>query len=192
MTSLYINSGGSRKTTSSAYANISGTRKQIFPLSTSLVYTWNKYNIVYTQAVITEELRASNGNWLVYDGDTFYTSDSLWEYGLYSPTAIYIPDHYNFSMSQFKKYWSMTDTSDDGYMGWIGFVARGGEYVNSVWASWAPGGYMGEIRNAYMITGYTPASYSKGSTNYGTVTSTNRYAYPDNNYSGSYWYVFVG
>lgn len=38
----------------------------------------------------------------------------------------------------------------------------------------------------------TPTSYtySKGTTSYGTVTSTNRSAYPDNNYSGSYWYVY--
>ena len=100
-------------------------------------------------------------------------------------------DNYEFKMSQFKKYWSMTDTTTNDGGQWIGFVARGGTYNNSVYASWT-GGYAGQITNAYMITGYTPASYSKGSTNYGTVTSTNRYAYPDNNYSGSYWYVFVG
>lgn len=34
-------------------------------------------------------------------------------------------------------------------------------------------------------------SYHKGS-KIGTVTSTNRNAYPDNNYSGSYWYVYEG
>ncbi|CDZ74883.1 Hypothetical protein ING2D1G_0724 [Peptoniphilus sp. ING2-D1G] len=33
--------------------------------------------------------------------------------------------------------------------------------------------------------------YSQGSY-IGTVTSTNRNAYPDNNYSGSYWYVYEG
>lgn len=32
----------------------------------------------------------------------------------------------------------------------------------------------------------------KGSTSYGYVKSTNKSAYPTNNYSGSYWYVYVG
>lgn len=35
-------------------------------------------------------------------------------------------------------------------------------------------------------------TYSKGSTSYGAVTSSSRSAYPDNNYSGDYWYVYAG
>ena len=34
--------------------------------------------------------------------------------------------------------------------------------------------------------------YSKGTTSYGNVTSSNSGAYPNNNYSGSYWYVLKG
>lgn len=34
--------------------------------------------------------------------------------------------------------------------------------------------------------------YSKGSTSYGYATSTNSSTYPNNNYSGSYWYVLKG
>ena len=40
MSSLYINSGGSQKTTSSAYANIDAAQKQIFP---SITYKWARY-----------------------------------------------------------------------------------------------------------------------------------------------------
>ena len=34
--------------------------------------------------------------------------------------------------------------------------------------------------------------YSQGSTNYGPIASANSGAYPQNNYSGSYWYVYQG
>lgn len=36
----------------------------------------------------------------------------------------------------------------------------------------------------------TTSPYSAGTTSYGTVESENRSAYPDNSYSGSYWYVY--
>ena len=35
-------------------------------------------------------------------------------------------------------------------------------------------------------------TYSRGTTQYSDVTSTSRGGYPDNNYSGSYWYVYKG
>ena len=50
----------------------------------------------------------------------------------------------------------------------------------------------------YLVTYSRTASivdnnnYYKGSTSYGTVTSTNRYSYPTNGRSGSYWYVSAG
>ena len=45
------------------------------------------------------------------------------------------------------------------------------------------------------ITYYTASGTSvkiKGNTSYGYVTSFDSSAYPSNNYSGSYWYVYVG
>lgn len=39
---------------------------------------------------------------------------------------------------------------------------------------------------------YTTTAYSKGSTSYGNATSSSSSAYPNNNYSGSYWYVLKG
>ena len=50
----------------------------------------------------------------------------------------------------------------------------------------------------YLVTYSRTASivdnnnYYKGSTSYGTVTSTNRNSYPTNGRSGSYWYVSAG
>ena len=36
----------------------------------------------------------------------------------------------------------------------------------------------------------TTYTYSKGSTSYGTVSSTSKYTYPTNGKSGNYWYVY--
>lgn len=44
-------------------------------------------------------------------------------------------------------------------------------------------------KHSFYRHGYT-TTYSKGATSYGTVESENRSAYPDNSYSGSYWYVY--
>lgn len=38
----------------------------------------------------------------------------------------------------------------------------------------------------------TTTDYSQGSTNYGHIASANSGAYPQNSYSGSYWYVYQG
>ena len=43
----------------------------------------------------------------------------------------------------------------------------------------------------YVSNGST-TSYSKGSTNYGLVSSTSNDSYPSNGKSGSYWYVYNG
>ena len=50
-------------------------------------------------------------------------------------------------------------------------------------------------QNGITFYGYELTSkieYSKGTTSYGKVSSTNSSAYPDNSYSGSYWYVKQG
>lgn len=58
----------------------------------------------------------------------------------------------------------------------------GEEYMNSI--SYSGSFYYLEYRQEF-------SHYSKGS-KIGTVTSTNRRAYPDNGQSGSYWYVYEG
>jgi len=45
---------------------------------------------------------------------------------------------------------------------------------------------------AYLFTISSSDVFSKGSTSYGTVTSTSASTYPTNGYSGSYWYVYEG
>ena len=45
--------------------------------------------------------------------------------------------------------------------------------------------------SVYKYTASPSYTYSKGTESYGYVTSTSSTAYPDNNYSGSYWYVRI-
>lgn len=45
--------------------------------------------------------------------------------------------------------------------------------------------------SVYKHTASPITSYSKGTLSYGYVTSTSSTAYPDNSYSGSYWYVRI-
>ena len=49
-------------------------------------------------------------------------------------------------------------------------------------------GYSGESKTN--ITSST--TYSKGTTSYGNITASSSSNYPNNNYSGSYWYVYKG
>ena len=45
--------------------------------------------------------------------------------------------------------------------------------------------------SVYKYTASPSYTYSKGTVSYGYVTSTSSTAYPDNSYSGSYWYVKI-
>lgn len=49
------------------------------------------------------------------------------------------------------------------------------------------------VRLYFQAEGYvTAGTPTQGSTSYGYVSSTSRYGYPDNSYSGSYWYTYKG
>ena len=195
--SLYMNSGGSRKTITSAYGNINGSKKQIYPYSTSTIYTWNKYNRVTTTSggTITKTPRSttgSNSSYYLYAGETIYWSASpdvdSNGYLYFDNVYYYNGDPYNsdkdFLNTLSKLYWAANDSNPIP----PGSCWYGSQLTEAGYDSW--GEYF--VRPTHTVS-TTPkvTTHSKGSTYYGTVTSTNRNAYPDNSYSGSYWYVFV-
>ena len=64
------------------------------------------------------------------------------------------------------------------------WTSGGGEIIDSGW-----------INRTYNCTEYvakSTTSYSRGSSLNKTVSSNDRNAYPNNNYSGSIWYVYKG
>ena len=72
---MYCNYGGSRKTTSSAYANIGGTRKQIYPYSASTVYQYRRYTVnSWTTKTISSVYGHTNFN---VELDDYYKSYSF-------------------------------------------------------------------------------------------------------------------
>lgn len=203
VTALYDNIGGTRKTMSAAYANISGTRKQIHPYSTSTVYTWQKYNI-RTSTSWSEEVE-----------DISYlesgTHEYVWEALPRNTTIYYSTTGYTKSGSTVSlKNPQTTTASTSGFFGFEFYVylfdtisssKRMGTYSsitlpegneNSIWIyEVMPLSHSGWIfgRNRTLLTLNT--SQYKGTTSYGTVTSSSRSSYPDNGAKDGYWYVFV-
>ena len=180
--SLDMNSGGSRKTISSAYGNISGSRKQIFPYSATTIYTWNRYNLVqdYSRNVVNNgPINTSSitpGSRLWYGSSYTFTSDGY--FILINANYLSCPQYLSGLMSTLSyMYWF--DNSDSSNP-----PTRSLNYgISSV------NGSTITTRDFLSLSSYSP-SYSIGSY-IDQATSSSRTAYPDNNYSGSYWYVFV-
>ena len=178
-----MNSGGSQKTISSAFANISGSQKQIFPP----IYTWERYN--------TKKYLISGG---VDNGST-----SSWHYPVSWAEECEVYEVYNFTivtgspygirMDSYSFYGYLSggvpsgywiDSTPDALASWIWY----GDYVSREPDSLGNDGYM-LYSTAYGING----NYKKVKDTYqDMVTSTNRNAYPDDGISGSYYYVFKG
>ena len=77
--------------------------------------------------------------------------------------------------------------------GWT-YHANAGSYFYSAYVTWTASGmgYTSSLSNIYRYKSYQDTVYHKGSTSYGNISSTSSSAYPSNNYSGSYWYVYQG
>ena len=192
MASLYFNSGGSRKTTSSAYANIGGTRKQIYPYNAETIYTykWRRYST--TTSIATEE------------GQTLVIPESYIGY-CYAVLYDSLP---SYNARGFILDSSYTRFQNLIYNGTIG--ASGGSYFAFATNAETDQLMAGEsvyVDTAYYISGrgvinggtlqldrfvtkYTLTLTKSGS--YTTVTSTYRYQYPDDGISGSYYYEYIG
>ena len=196
-----MNNGGSRKTISSAYGNVSGTRKQIYPYSattSTTYYYWDRYELVTTGSVSTTStgsyyIPISNGSFsLLYaynlscvgkDGTGLYLdyddygSECTW--GDYFAIIEGEPDSssgriYAKDTYDGKIYYAQHNTR-------IGYIDGGNRAVRC-------NGSDTSDTCIYTVS-YTITSYSKG-TYIDEVSSTNATKYPSNNYSGSYWYVY--
>ena len=191
-----MNYGGSRKTISSAYGNVSGSRKQIYPYSATTTYTWNKYSVKTntTSGEITATIRSGNTanfGYCIYEGQTFrYGSNSSIIAG--TNTYITFPNSITITSSNY-------DQISD--LAWCSFWTTYDEHptppahcwYNNVkdYAGYNSSGIYQLYPNHTVTARAGSVSYSRGSTSYGTVTSTDRNTYPDNGKSGSYWYIFV-
>ena len=202
--SLYMNSGGTRKSISYAHANITGVRKQIFPYSvtTTYTYTWERWSVNETQTDAFD---------YVYDAE-----EDIDDYGDYSENFSYPTCYYSktgFYGSGNTLYLENPVTSTKGSFGIpqtsssSPFYALQGQGFGAIsYESHSRAGSRTHILEFYCTkngifpiqiiyayyTGGASTIYSKGSSYYGTVTSTNSTEYPSDGYSGGYWYVYIG
>ena len=190
MTSLYNNIGGSRKTISSAYGNISGSRKQIFPYSTTTTYTWYKYTIS-EESYINESYESTDID--IYDSAMNETGSTVYYGSSYTTSGnkVRLTGVSSVSRSNF-----LTIGSDKMYSGYVfrdsGFGSETSVTLSAGYSTYLTSFYKNS--SSIWADGYvnfTCYVFKTAGSYLGQVTSTNRSAYPDNNYSGSYWYVFV-
>ena len=160
--------------------NITKSEWNKYNLKTQTTYSWEKYSAERDGAYAVSY--GSGGSFLAetdeeYDG---------FRYDYDSPeTAL--------SMTKRNKFYN------DGTNRYI-YQFKSGEWFmrgnNSTFAYELTGST--SSNGKYLVTYSRTASivdnnnYYKGSTSYGTVTSTNRNSYPTNGRSGSYWYVSAG
>ena len=200
--SLYMNSGGSRKTISSAYGNISGSRKQIFPYSETTIYTytWEEWSYdTYTSDPFdyvynAEEIDGDQSENFAYptfyysktgyygSGNTLYLDNPITGSGGYGGNMPNTPASSPFYVLQGNGWGAISSQSHSSF-GTRTHIMEFYKTKNGIFAL--------QIIYAY-YQGSSTTHYTQGSTYYGTVSSTNRDAYPDNGYSSGYWYVYQG
>ena len=206
-----MNSGGSRKTTSSAYGNIGGSRKQIYPASITYTYKWNRYYI------------ASSGG-----GVELYTYSSNTTLHVNDPRGIQYSSSYVLENASFEPYdsglpaghinrWRFTITSATSKTISLGYTPSGYWYVSNMSSGYI--GYQGHEPIVYTSNGsFYDVSDTEGTAEYNEVyaidvatyhyrekaaiesagsyidqvSSTTRNAYPDNGSDGTYWYIYQG
>lgn len=180
MTSLYSNSEGSRKTTSSIYANIDVVQKQIFK-----IYTWNKYNVLYD-----------------YSSCVTITGSDSWNVS--GAIGIYYSSSYSTSNNGFKLGYSSSINASSYYQSPSDMVSLlSGKYIMIANESGIRMYYNmtscifinSNSCNLYFEKRYrydsSKATVSKG--NYlDQIISTNLSLYPSNGiHSDGYWYELV-
>ena len=199
-----MNSGGSRKTISSAYGNVGGSRKQIYPYSattSTTYYYWDRHELSVSGSLT----KTSNGLGRVVVGG--------------SEGSYYVLIGYGSSCISADGNGTYMTWEDSKQLYYVSDVCGWGKYfaiVSSVPSTnkiYAKNTFDGNLytcnHNMYwrtldqklcvccsdtsdttcvLVVKYT-ATYSKG-TYIDEVSSTNATKYPSNNYSGSYWYVY--
>ena len=146
--------------------NITKSEWNKYNLKTKLIYIWNKYNVVTSPSI---SYSATSG--------TFVTN-TVWSLSGTTPENSVSGSTFDRSSA-----WACSNVG-------TGWYTYGGDtvayYITSCLAAQKKFSYS---KTATISSG---SSYSKGSTSYGTVTSTSSGTYPTNGKSGSYWYVSAG
>lgn len=199
LSNLYPNINGSRKDMTAMYGNIGGASKQMFPTTISstttvpsgpTVYTWNKYTLNSNTTGVLLSEAAGDMEYKYGEMPTIYSVNS---YDL-------VPDSSSSNGYSIR----ITDYSTYGRLHQIASLPSSGYWVFEPSSSYNMfgGGYLEDITiggsDGVRISGaskYYPRSaiesYSCGSY-IGQVTSTSSTAYPNNSYSGNYWYIYQG
>ena len=190
-----MNYGGSRKTISSAYGNVSGSRKQIYPYSKTTTYTyrWKRYKyetgIEYQITGPHSDGDRANAYPGIYFGSGYEvtkdTTNGTITVSLTGVTQEYTEPSYalyeGIGVAGFAKFYTKTYTPTKAnpksalvYIGWITmYTGNGGTYIADYF---------------YRVVCSSLDGQTKVFDRY--VTSTNRNAYPDAGDSGSYYYEF--
>ena len=189
-----MNSGGTRKSISSAYANISGTRKQIFPYSATTIYTWNKYNVNesislgsgYSGYSVSLDWGGPDAESAIFYGSSYTISGS--EFYISGESEIDLSTYNASAVKGLKntlsnKYWQYRHNYSDG-------VYRGTLLYGCTNVSCSSGNPASFTCSKYYTSDSVTITTSRGSY-IGQVTSSNKSTYPTDGVSGSYWYVFV-
>ena len=146
--------------------NITKSEWNKYNLKTKLIYIWNKYNVVTSPSI---SYSTTSG--------TFVTN-TVWSLSGTTPENSVSGSTFDRSSA-----WACSNVG-------TGWYTYGGDtvayYITSCLAAQKKFSYS---KTATISSG---SSYSKGSTSYGTVTSTSSGTYPTNGKSGSYWYVSAG
>ena len=168
-------------------------------------YTWNKYNKGSSTSVQFRDYNSGG----YQDGEPDYI---IWKINSYSANTNY---RHETAVHQYPYYRiNITSATKIGRMDSVTSLPSGYYTIDADFApTWCNVMYKGpssiverqvdedgdnnteslyDMPNVLYTYANEIVTYSKGTTSYGQVTSTNRSAYPDNNYSGDYWYVYAG
>ena len=196
-----MNSGGSRKTISSAYTNISGSQKQIFPYSTTTIYTWNYYTIKTTTSGYTASYRTYDSGSInipyntcyrttdtepsINDSDGTFSFTGVSQKGLISHDVNF-PHHYvGFKYGiDYADFISDSQLNGYGYTNYYYCDSGNTLYIE------LEDNYIYAYNNKLVREYYTTANTTQSVGSYvGQVTSTSYYDYPYDGISGNYWYI---
>ena len=149
-----------------------------YNVNISVTYNWTKYNAVVTQPTYRESESSVSGFCVTYTSIVQCTST----------TPVLINGRYQYTggrgfygLSTQNNVWGAPLNSE-------GTAAEGSYIYFGKWNSYNHCFFPSKKKEVTTI----PGSSYKGTTNYGTVSSTSSSAYPSNGISGSYWYISNG
>ncbi len=145
-------------------------------LGATKLYTWEKWSILetYTWGIEKVGSETSAGSYCYDTKYTFYKSYSI-----------------------NNKSGNVNGTNEETYWGWpTGYQCFSGQtfycFALNTWNTKNNRYYIGYYKKQKYTSYKIITDRKKGNSQYSDVTSKNKSQYPNNNYSGSYWYVYKG